>query len=174
MKCFTGSAVVAAAVLLAGTSQGQTQQPPAPASPQTISGTAQTLEILSVTTMPVGDQEKHDVNLVRRMDTGRMSDPSCGTYLASTISTQDFTAGNGPFRGYQTILCSSGDKIFAAFEGTSKAAPKPGGPPDVTFEGRFRWYGGTGQYATRRCEGIFRGQIVPPGPAYEYECSERS
>jgi hypothetical protein len=174
MKSFLGTVIIAAAVLVA-VSSGQTQQPGAPAALKKVSGTARAVEILAITTMAVGDQQKHDMNLVRRLDVGKTTDSSCGSYQAPTISAQDLTGGSGPFRGYQTITCTSGDKIFSAFEGTTKAVSKPNGPPEVTFEGRFRWYGGTGQYVTRSCEGTFRGQMVPlPFPAYEYECSERS
>jgi hypothetical protein len=63
---------------------------------------------------------------------------------------------------------SSGDKVFSSVEGTVKTMPKPAGPPEVTFEGKFWYTGGTGKFEGITGGGTYKNTLTP-GANYEFE-----
>jgi hypothetical protein len=47
----------------------------------------------------------------------------------------------------------------------TKSTPKPGGPPEVTYEGKWWYTGGTGKFEGITGGGTYKGA----GPAYEFD-----
>jgi len=125
--------------------------------------------ILAETKMLPGDKQGHEVTMVRRMDSITYSDPLFGSGQASVLSVSDYVTGSGPHHGYFSIRHPSGDSTFTSYEGAGKAVPKPGGPPDVTFEGKWQFTGGTGQFEGITGGGTYKGGVTTGGPTYQFE-----
>jgi len=125
--------------------------------------------VLAETKMVPGDKQGHEVTMVRRMDTITYSDPIFGSGQATIVSVTDYINGSGPHRGYFSIKHPSGDSTFTSYEGASRATPKQGGPPDVTFEGKWQYTGGTGKFEGITGGGTYKGGLTAAGPAYEFE-----
>jgi len=134
----------------------------------TFTASGKVAAVLSETKMAPGDKPGHELMLVRRMDVITYSDPVFNSGQAVVATFADFTAGNGPHRGYFAVTHPSGDKTFTTYEGIAKATPKPGGPPDVTFEGKWSYVGGTGKFEGISGGGTYKGGGTPTGPMYEF------
>jgi hypothetical protein len=141
---------------------------PAAAQTGTFTATGKVTALLAETKMRLADKAGHELNMVRRLDTLSYSDPVLGSGQAIVLSTNDVIAGSGTNRGYFEIAHPTGDKTFTSFEGTVTATPKPGGPPEVTFEGKWSYVGGTGKFTGITGGGTYKGGLTPAGPAYEF------
>jgi len=124
--------------------------------------------LLSETKMLPGDKPGHELMMVRRMDTISYSDPIFSSGQAVVATFADYTAGSGPHRGYFAVTHPNGDKTFTTYEGIAKATPNASGPPDVTFEGKWSFVGGTGKFDGISGGGTYKGGGTPTGPAYEF------
>jgi hypothetical protein len=103
------------------------------------------------------------------MDTITYGDPLFDTGQATVVAVTDYVAGSGPHRGYFAISHPNGDKTFTSYEGTATATPEPSGPPKVTFEGKWRYTGGTGKFEGITGGRTYKGGLTSTGPAYEFE-----
>jgi hypothetical protein len=132
-----------------------------------ITGSGRAIAVLSETKMLPGDDPKHEVSLVRRLDVDKSD--VFGEAQVSVVGTSDYVAGSGTHKGYRISTTADGDKVFSAYEGLTKATLKTGGPPDVTFEGKWRFVGGTGKWKGLAGSGTYRGGVTPEGVTYQYE-----
>ncbi len=140
---------------------------PAHAQSKKVVGSGKALAVLAETKMLPGDDPKHEVTVVRRLDVQR--DDALGEAQVSVVSISDYIAGNGPHRGYRTATTVNSDKVFTAYEGTTKTTPQAGGPPEVAFSGKYWYVGGTGQWKSIAGGGTYRGRLTPEGVVYQYE-----
>jgi hypothetical protein len=146
------------------------QAPTAQAQTGKFTASGKVVGLLSETKMLPGDKQGHEVTMVRRMDTITYSDPIFGSGQAVVLAISDYVVGSGgPHRGYFAIKHPSGDSTFTAYEGASKATPKQTGPPDITFEGKWQYTGGTGRFEGISGGGTYKGGSTPAGPTYEFE-----
>jgi hypothetical protein len=67
-----------------------------------------------------------------------------------THATADTIDRNGRVSGYTTITLDNGDKIHAAYSGTTIAVTGADGSLTTTFSGTSTWTGGTGRYVAVR------------------------
>jgi len=131
--------------------------------------TGKVVTLLAETKMQPGDKPGHELTMARRMDTISYSDPTFSSGQAIVASVSDYTAGSGAHRGYFAITHPVGDRTFSSYEGMTKATPKPAGPAEVTFEGTWRYTGGTGKFEGITGGGTYKGGLTPAGVAYEFE-----
>jgi hypothetical protein len=153
---------VVAGWLLASTMQSQD----AHAEGKKITGSGKATALLSETKILPGDDPNHAITFLRRLDTD-MSD-QFGNGQASVVNVADEVAGTGPHRGYRSVTVLGGDQSFAAYEGVTKTVAKSGGPPEVTFQGKWWYTGGTGRFTGIKGGGTYTGQLTPAGLSYEY------
>jgi hypothetical protein len=103
-----------------------------------------------------GDRPGHEVATGSRIDTNNNSDPLFGIGQAMLTGVSDIVAGNGTGRGDSVITHPSGDKTFLSYEGTTNTASS-GASPEVTFQGTWRYTGGTGKFAGITGNGTYKG-----------------
>jgi hypothetical protein len=151
-----------AAWLLALTVQGIDAQSAA----KKITGSGQVIAVLSETKMMPGDDLSHVITFLRRLDTDKSD--QFGTGQASLVDFSDYVAGSGPHRGYRTVIFPSGDQAFAAYEGMTKGVVKPAGP-EGTFQGKWRYVGGTGKFKGITGGGTYTGEFTPTSLTYQYQ-----
>jgi hypothetical protein len=132
-------------------------------------GTGKIIAVLAETKMFPGDKPGHEVTMQSRLDTVTSSDPLfAGGGQAAAVNVNDLMAGTGTTRGWRVTTYSSGDKVFSSVEGTVKATAKAAGPPEVTFEGKFWYTGGTGKFEGITGGGTYKNTLTP-GANYEFE-----
>jgi hypothetical protein len=142
------------------------QSPNAFAETKKMSGTGKVVAVLSETKMLPGDDPHHEVTLLRRLDVQKSN---LGEAQVNVVDVSDSVAGSGTDRGHLVSTFSDGDKTFVSFEGQVKAVPKAGGPPEVTFMGKWRFTGGTGKWNGITGGGTYQGGITSAGPTYQFE-----
>jgi hypothetical protein len=134
-----------------------------------VSGTAKVDAIQSQVKMYPGDNPQHEITLTSRRDVWQSADPDWNNVQMHLVSYSDYTAGTGAHRGNVVRVHPNGDKTFHAYEGMTKTVPKPEGSPEVTFEGRLWFTGGTGKFTGITGGGTYKGQVTKAGPTYEWE-----
>lgn len=171
LKLITNFTVLAAVVLAlaSGVALSVVQLSEAQAQTGKFTATGKVVTLLAETKMLPGDKPGHELTMVRRMDTISYSDPTFASGQAIVASVSDYTAGSGAVRGYFAVTHPTGDRTFTSYEGMTKAMPKPGGPPEVTFEGKWWFTAGTGKFEGITGGGTYKGGLTPAGVAYEFE-----
>ena len=135
------------------------------------SATGKAGPVLSLTKMSPGDDPKHEVSLIRRLDKDVCSDADFGALDVDTLNVSDYKQGNGTQKGYRTFTHASGDKIFSAYEGETGAERTPEGKTEYIFKGKWWYTGGTGKFQGITGSGTYKGRLGADGVTYEWEGS---
>lgn len=133
-----------------------------------ISGTGKAVTTISQTKMLPGDLPKHEITLSSRIDMQESSNPEFNGQVIIRGMT-DYTAGTGHHWGYREMTHSSGDKLFSAYDGMTKTVLKPNSFPDISFEGKWWYTGGTGRFKGITGEGTYTGKVTKAGLKYDWE-----
>jgi hypothetical protein len=131
-----------------------------------ISGTGRAVALLSETKMSPGNDAKHEIALLRRLDADK---GTLGEAQVSVVNASDYVAGTGTHRGHRVSSFPDGDKAFSSYEGRTKTVLKSGASPEVTFEGKWWFTGGTGKLTGLTGGGIYTGGVSSTGLTYQYE-----
>ena len=134
-----------------------------------ISGTGGSVAIVSETKMFPGDKPEHELTLATIQEVDYSSDPDFNNVQVTAIGFSDYVAGNGNHWGHRVITHPNGDKTSMSYEGTTKTMMKSDGPPETTFEGKWRYTGGTGKFKGIIGGGTYKGELVEEGSKYEWE-----
>lgn len=103
--------------------------------------------------MDVGDIPGHQVRILEIHSKYTRGHPVVsGTKVVETWTRgfSDYINGVGPAHGYDVWVLEDGNKIYAEWSGTTYAKPTSTGSIRGTFNGTFRFTGGTGKFATIR------------------------
>ena len=135
-SCAAALFVIASWLLLVSTDESV-------AGDKKISGAGQATSVLSESRMLPGDDPRHEVVLIRRIDADK---GTLGDGQVSVVNVADEVAGSGTHGGYRVSTFGNGDKAFSAYKERHTAVTKAGGPPEMTFEGKWWFKGGTGRW----------------------------
>ena len=75
--------------------------------------------------------------------------------------------GTGSHRGYYIEVHESGEQTYGTFDGRHKTVVKEDGSWASTWEGTYRYVGGTGKYKNIKGGGTYQGRASPKEPFYE-------
>ena len=134
-----------------------------------LSGAGRVVAVQSETKGLPGDHPAHEVSLLAEHEMDTSSDPLFDGVQVRVIGVSDYTAGNGPHFGYRQTTHPNGDLSFMAYEGKTTTVVNEDGSMNTTFEGTWRFIGGTGQFEGVQGSGTYRGQVTEAGPTYEFE-----
>jgi len=107
-----------------------------------------------------GDRSDHDMILAIRTHAISSKDPDFDGSEQTVYALQDEYAHAGTQTGYFLYTLKSGEKIWAKFDSMDST----GGTREaweVTYQGVFRFIGGTGKYATVHGGGHYQGKVRP-------------
>lgn len=125
-----------------------------------VSGTS-TLAYVKQQTADVGDVEGHALML----DQARGSNRNTGRtdYMSdaevSNVEAADLVQGNGPHHGYLTFS-KSGETAIAKWSGNVTTTLSQNKTPMTSFEGKWAFVKGTGQYQGITGSGTYRGRFT--------------
>jgi len=140
--------------------------PNASAQSKKMSGTGRVVAVLSETKMLPGDDPRHEMTLIRRLD---VQIGTLGEAQVSIVGVSDLVAGSGTQRGHLVNTFSDADKTFSSYEGQVNPDPKAGGPPEITFSGKWQFTGGTGKWKGITGGGTYQGGVTSAGLTYQFE-----
>ena len=125
--------------------------------------------VVSQTVMPIGDHPGHEIGVIRHLEFDNSSTADFDAIAYDVVETTDYTAGNGTHRGYRVSIVPGEDRLSSAYEGTTRAVTRPGAAPDITFEGKWWFTGGTGKFRGITGGGTYKGQAGPAGVTWEWQ-----
>jgi hypothetical protein len=134
-----------------------------------VTASGKNVAVLAETKMLPGDDPKHEVIMNRQLYEEQTSDPDFKNAQGYRVNVSDLVAGSGSHRGYAAATGPGGDKWFTAYEGRVKTVPKQGAPPEITFEGKWWYVGGTGKFKGITGGGTYKGEVTPAGAVYQYQ-----
>ena len=138
-----------------------------------IMGTNKLGPVISRTVVPPGpgDHPKHDLVVLEiRRDTTTSPDPDWNDTEQIVYLQADEVAGTGTHRGYYVRRHKNGDIDYGPYEGTHKSTFKEDGSWEgATFEGTWKFNGGTGRFKNVKGGGTYRGKATPEGASEDWE-----
>jgi hypothetical protein len=79
----------------------------------------------------------------------------------------DQTDGSGSHKGNFFLILQGGDQTYGTFDGKHKTVVQKDGAWASTWEGTYRYLGGTGKYKNIKGAGTYKGRASPKEPFYE-------
>jgi hypothetical protein len=79
----------------------------------------------------------------------------------------DQTGGSGSHKGYYIEIHAGGEQTYGTFEGTHETVVKDDGSWSSTWQGTYRYVGGTGKYKNIKGGGTYKGRASPQEPFHE-------
>ena len=79
----------------------------------------------------------------------------------------DQTDGSGTHKGYFFMVLEGGDQAYGTFDGRHKTLNAADGAWSSTWEGSYRYLGGTGKYKRIKGTGTYHGRASPKEPFHE-------
>ena len=134
-----------------------------------ISGTGKPIALISETKTIPGDDPNHEFALSTSLHIINSSDPDWNNVQVKHIVVTDYTAGTGIGRGYRIHSHPGGDQTVMAIEGMTKTVMKSESFPDISFEGKWWFTGGTGKFEGITGSGTYWGKVTEEGVTYDWE-----
>jgi len=113
--------------------------------------------VQSRTTVMIPDRDGHEIGLPLVSGRQQSSDENWNNGRLTYVGFSDTVAGSGKVHGYFFDEHSSGDRAFGTFDSTQTASDTA-----VTFEGNWKFEGGTGRFSRLKGEGAFKGRWASP------------
>lgn len=109
----------------------------------------------------IGDIEGHTFTITEAagINTNTGSNVFMDGAKVTNYSFSDLIKGSGPQQGYN-ILVSDDGSIFVKYEGKIKTTLSSEGTEIMTFEGKYTYAGGTGQYENIQGKGTYEGRFT--------------
>ncbi len=124
------------------------------------SGTKKSISAPFREAVRVGDHPSHELVLAVRTHAISSRSPDLDGSELTTYALQDEHAGSGAQTGYFLYALTNGERLWAKFESVS-ALTGTRDAWEVTYQGVFRFTGGTGRYAAIRGGGQYQGRVRP-------------
>jgi hypothetical protein len=109
----------------------------------------------------IGDVDGHSFSITE--STGTNTNTGSNVFMdgAKVIhyGFSDMIKGNGPQQGYNKFVSDNGS-FFVKYEGKVKTVLSSEGKEISTFEGKYTWIGGTGQYENIQGKGTYEGSFT--------------
>jgi hypothetical protein len=115
------------------------------------------------TTVQIG--EGHELT-----QTLEIGDFKCSTFKTTSewaFVQIDSIDGSGKIHAYFVDYHEDGSQTYGIGEGTNKVTAEPDGSWQATWEGTYKYLGGTGKYQNIKGGGTFKGQASSKEPATE-------
>ena len=125
--------------------------------------------ITAETKMFPGDNPAHEVTLTTALYLDNSDDPNFDNSRVQHVNVSDYTAGSGEHWGHRKTTHPNGDLSFGTYEGTTTTIVDGEGTPHTTFQGMWKFTGGTGKFSNASGGGTYSGRITAEGLAYEWE-----
>ena len=134
-----------------------------------VSATGVGIGIAAETKMFPGDHPAHEITLTNALYLDSSDDPNFDNSRVQHVNVSDYTAGSGEHWGHRKVTHPNGDLAFGGYEGATTTVIDSEGTPHTTFEGTWKFTGGTGMFSGASGSGTYSGRITAEGLTYEWE-----
>ena len=115
----------------------------------------------------IADGSNHEVKQEVQISDIAFSDPRFGSAQEVVYIVADEVDGSGPHRGHFIDTHSDGSQCYGDFEGATKTVVKADGSWISSWEGTYRYLGGSGICKGLRGAGKYKGGVSSTTPAQE-------
>lgn len=122
---------------------------------------------VSKSAFAINDVPNHEVVQEILLQNSKFSSPDFKPVEEWIHIQTDQTDGTGSHKGYYIMFHRGGDQTYGTFEGTHKTVAKDDGSWATTWEGTYRYVGGTGKYKNIKGAGTYKGRASPKEAFYE-------
>jgi hypothetical protein len=119
------------------------------------------------TTIPIGDVPGHELVQETSKWNIKYSDPSFKTKEEWDYVDSDLVDGNGKQTGYFVDIHEDGSTSYGNFEGTMTTKVQNDGAWESTWEGTYKYVGGSGKYKNIKGSGTYKGRMSSKEAARE-------
>lgn len=135
------------------------------------SGTKRSKQEVSNQSVKPGDRPDHELAQFVRVDVVVSKNSEFDKTEMTVYGHADTVAGTGVHTGYAAYVLTSGEKLWAKWEGTHYVVAKGGDDWEVPYLGVYRFISGTGKYKAIRGGGYYKGKVTPSrGTEEEFVC----
>jgi hypothetical protein len=124
----------------------------------------------SKTTLQIG--EGHELTQEVSIGDMKFSNPDFGSAREWAYVQTDSIGGSGKLSAYFVDYYDDGSQTYGRAEGTNKTTTNSDGSWEASWQGTYRYLGGTGKFKDIKGEGTFKGSASSTEPAKE-ECQEK-
>jgi hypothetical protein len=149
-----------AAVLLAGTV-------PAQAEKKELTYVKTGNRSLSKSAITLSESPNHEVSQELLLQTSKYNDAEFSPTEEWIYIHTDAVDGTGTHKGYYFFTHKNGDQTYGDFEGRQKTVANQDGSWVSTWEGTYRYLGGTGKYRSIKGSGTYEGKVGSKEPFKE-------
>lgn len=122
---------------------------------------------VSKSSFMVEDAPNHEILQEVKLHQSRYSSPDFKPVEEWIHVQTDQTDGSGSHKGYFLWVFEGGDQAYGMFDGRHKTLNQADGAWSSTWEGTYRYLGGSGKYKHIRGAGTYKGRASPKEPFYE-------
>lgn len=115
---------------------------------------------------------KHEIAQVVALGHPKFSDPDFKVKEEWSYVQSDTIDGTGTDGGYFVEIHEDGSQTYGTFQSTSKTITLPDGSWQASFEGTYRYTGGSGKYKNIKGSGTFKGKSSSQDPVDRSEGRE--
>jgi len=122
---------------------------------------------ISKSSFSIDDVPNHEVVQEVLLQQSKFSSPDFKPTEEWIHIQTDQTDGTGTHKGYYIMFHQGGEQTYGTFDGRHKTVTKDDGSWASTWEGTYRYVGGTGKYKNIKGSGTYKGRASPKEPFYE-------
>ena len=119
------------------------------------------------TSVMVGDVPNHEVGQELTLSEIKYSNPGFKAKGEWVYNQFDYTDGSGPHRGTFIDTHEDGTQTYGTYEGSQKTVVNSDGSWEATWEGKYRYVGGTGKHKNIKGTGTYKGRASTKDSARE-------
>ena len=114
---------------------------------------------MTKSSVTIGDVPNHEVYQETLISSMRYSNPDFKINEEWVYSQTDQVDGSGTHRCYWIDFHQGGEQTYGTCEGAHKTVPTADGGWLSTWEGKYRYVGGTGKYKNIKGSGTYKGKV---------------
>lgn len=112
----------------------------------------------SKSSVMIGGVSNHEVGQELVVSDIKYSNPAFQTRDEWTLNQFDYKDGSGPHRGTYIDTHQDGSHTYGTYEGSQKTVVNADGSWESTWEGKYRYVGGTGKFKNIKGSGTYKGK----------------
>jgi hypothetical protein len=118
--------------------------------------------------MTLNDAPGHEVGQEVQLSEIKFSHPAFKVKEEWVYNQFNYVAGTGPHRGMFVDVHEDGSQTFGTYEGSQKTVVNNDGSWSATWEGTYKYTGGTGRFKAIKGSGTYRGKASSSGDFEEH------
>ena len=115
--------------------------------------------ILTRSAMALNDVANHEIGQEIQLSDIKFTNLAFKVKEEWVYNQFDFVGGTGPHRGSFVDVHEDGNQTFGTYEGSQRTSTNSDGSWKATWEGTYKYTGGTGKFKNIKGHGTYKGSV---------------